>query len=120
MSHRVEDICRYGALQENSTDTHEQPHKPNFKDAFNTSNHNLNYLPQVITVQRHIHCIKVREQNLQVLTQGRENSIAACKVLTSSANLDAALSPQSYAQPVIMRPQNCHDGNHPGAMINDF
>jgi len=50
----VEMICRYGALQHYSAERHEQAHKANFKDSWNASNHNLNYLPQVITFQRRI------------------------------------------------------------------
>jgi len=54
MSHWVEQICRYGALQQYSAERHEQAHETNLKDSWNTSNGNLNYLPQVITIQRHI------------------------------------------------------------------
>jgi len=89
-------------------------------DGWNASNHNLNYLPQVITFQRRILCFEVRELNLQALAQRWENSAAACKVLPSGADLAAPLSPQSYAKPEFMEPQNCCDGKHPDAMIKDF
>jgi len=120
MSHWVEQIRRYGALQQYSAERHEQAHKTNLKDGWNASNHNLHYLPQVITFQRRIVCFEVRELNLQPLAQRWENSAAACKVLPSSADLAAPLSPQSYAKPEFMGPQNRRDGNHPAAMIKDF
>jgi hypothetical protein len=47
----VEQIRRYGTLQQYSAERHEQAHKKNLKDGWNTSNHNLNYLPQVVTFQ---------------------------------------------------------------------
>jgi hypothetical protein len=50
MSHWAEQILRYGALQQYSAERHEQAHKTNLKDGWNASNHNLNYLPQVITL----------------------------------------------------------------------
>jgi hypothetical protein len=93
MSHWVKQIRRSGAMQQYSAERHEQAHKTNLKDFWNASNHNLNYLPQVITFPRHIFCFEVRELNLQVLAQRRENSAAAGKVLTSGADLAAPLSP---------------------------
>ena len=105
MSHWVEQIRRYGALQQYSAERHEQAHKTNLKDGWNTSNHNLNYLPQVITFQRRILCFEIRELNLQALAQRRENSVATCKVLPSGADLAAPQSPQSYAKPEFMGPQ---------------
>jgi len=120
MSHWVEQIHWYGALQQYSAEWHEQAHKINLKDGWNASNHNLNYLPQVITFQRHILCFEVRELNLQALAQRRENSAAGCKILPSGADLAAPLSPQSYANPEFMGPQNCRDGKHPDTMIEDF
>jgi hypothetical protein len=107
-------------LQQYSAERHEQAHKMNLKDGWNASNHNHNYLPQVITFPRCILCFKVRELNFQALAQRRENSAAACKVLPSSADLAAPLSLQSYAKPEFMGPQNCRDGKHPDAMIKDF
>jgi hypothetical protein len=92
----------------------------NLKDGWNTSNHNLNYLPQVITFQHCILCFEVRELNLQALAQRPENRAAACKVLPSGADLAAPLSPQSYTTPEFMGPQNRRDGKHPDAMIKDF
>jgi hypothetical protein len=120
MSHCVGHICRYGALQQYSAKRYEQADKMHLKDGWNASNHNLNYLPQVITFQRRILCVKVRELNLQALTPHRENNTAAWKVLPSGADLAAPLSPQSYATPKFMGPQNRLDGKHPGAMIKDF
>jgi hypothetical protein len=120
MSHWVKQIRRYRAFQQHSTERHEQAHKTNLKDSRNASNHNLNYLPQVITFHRRILCFEVRELNLQALVQRRENSAAACKVLPSVADLAAPLSPQSYAKPESMGPQNRRDGKHPAAMIKDF
>ena len=89
-------------------------------DGWNTSNHNLKYLPQEITFQRHILCFKIRKINLQALAQRRENSAAACKFLPSGADLPAPLSSQSYAKPKFMGPQKRHDGKHPDDMIRDF
>ena len=71
----------------------------NLKDGWSASNHNLNYLPQVITFQRRILCFKIRDLNLEALAQHRENSAAACSVLPSAADLATPLSPQSYAKP---------------------
>jgi hypothetical protein len=120
MSHWAEQIRRYGALQQYSAERHEQAHKTNLKDGWNGSNHNLNYLPQVITFQHRIICFEVRGLNLQALSQRQENSAAACKVLPSGADLAAPVSPQSYAKPKFMAPQNRRDGKHPHAMIKDF
>jgi hypothetical protein len=120
MSHWVEQIRRYGALQQYSAERHEQAHKTNLKDGWNASNHNLNYLPQVITFQRRILCFELRELNLQALAQRRETSAAACKVLQSGADLAAPLGSQSYAKPEFVGPQNRRDGKHPVTMIKDF
>jgi len=95
MSHWVEQIRRYRALQHHSAERHEQAHKTNLKDGWNASNHNLHYLPQVITFQRRILSFEIKELNLQALTRRRENSTATCKVLPSGADLAAPLSPQS-------------------------
>jgi len=120
MSHWAEQIRRYGALQQYSAERHEQAHKTNLKDGWNASNHNLNYLPQVITFQLRILCFEIRELNLLALAQRSENSAAACKVFPSGADLAAPLSSQSYAKPEFMGPQNRRDGMHPDAMIKDF
>jgi len=120
MSHWAGQVRRYGALQQYSAERHEQAQKTNFKDGWNASNHNLNYLPEVITFQRRILCFEIRELNLQALAQRWENSAAACKVLPSGADLAAPQSPQSYAKPEFMGRQNRRDGKHPDAMIKDF
>ena len=109
MSHWVEQIRPYRALQLYSAERHGQAQKTNLKDGWNASNHNLNNQQQVITVQRLIVCFEIRELNLQGLTQRWENSAAACKVLPSGADLAAPLSSQSYAKPEMMGPQNSHD-----------
>jgi hypothetical protein len=57
MAHWVEQIRRYGALQQYSAERYEQAHKTNLEDSWNASNHNLNYLPHVITFQRRILCL---------------------------------------------------------------
>jgi hypothetical protein len=59
MSHWVKQIRRSGGLQQNSADSHIPADKTNLTDGCNTSNHDLNYLPQVITVQRRILCFDV-------------------------------------------------------------
>jgi len=120
MSHWAEQIRRYGALQQYSAERHEEAHETNLKDGWNTSNHNLNYLPQVITFHRRILCFEMREHNLHALASHRENCAATAKVLRSGADLAAALSAQSYAEPELMRPQHRHDGKHPDAMVKDF
>jgi len=120
ISHWVEQIRRYGALQQYSAKRHEQAHKTNLKDGWNNSNHNLNYLSQEISFQRRILCFKIRELNLQALAQCRENSTAACKVLPSGADLAAPQGSQSDAKPKFMGPQNRCDGKHPDAMMKDF
>jgi hypothetical protein len=104
MSHWIKQICCYGALQQYSAERHEQVHSTHLKDGSNASNHNLNYLLQVITFQRHILCFEIRVLNFQALDQGRENSTAAFKVLSSGANLAAPLDSQSYAKPKFMGP----------------
>ena len=120
MSHRVEQIRQYGALQQYSAESHEQAPKTNLKDSWNSSNHNPNYLPQVITFQRRILCFEIREVNLQALAQRREIRAGACKVLPSNTDVTTPLGSQSYAKPDIMGPQNRRDGKRPDAMIKDF
>jgi hypothetical protein len=92
----------------------------NLKDSWNASNHNLNYLPQVITFQHRILCFKIRELDLQALDQHSENSAAACKVFPSCGDLAAPLGSQSYAKPEFMGLQNCRDGKYPDAMIKNI
>jgi len=99
---------------------HEQAHKPNLKHSWNASNHNLNYLPQVITLQCRIVYSEIRAHNLQALAQYRENSTAACNVHPSGADLAAPRSSQSYVKPEFMGPQNCGDGYHSDAIIKQF
>ena len=120
MSHWLEHIRRSGALQQYSARRHEQARTTNPKDGWNASNHNLNYVPQVITFQHRIVCFEIRELNLQALAQRRENSTAPCPVLPAGADLAAPLSSQSYAKPEFMGPQNRRDGNHLDSMIKDF
>jgi hypothetical protein len=92
----------------------------NLTSGWNTSNHNLEYLPQVFTFQRRILCFGIRELNMEALAQHRENSPATSKVLPYGADLAAPLRSQSYAKPKSMGPQNRRDGNHPDAMTTDF
>jgi len=120
MSHWVEQIRRYRALQQHSAQWHEQAHKTNLKDGWNASNHNLNYLLHVITFERRILCFEIWELNLQALVQRQENSAANCKVLPSGADLAAPLSFQSYPKPEFIGPQNRGDGKHLDSMIKDF
>ena len=65
----AEQIRRYGALQLYSAETHEHAHKTNLKDGWNASNHNHNYVPQVITFQCRILGFEIRELNLEALPQ---------------------------------------------------
>jgi hypothetical protein len=97
-SYWAEQICRYGTLQQYPAERNEQAHKTTLTDGWNASNHNLNYLPQVITCQRCILCFEISELNLQALAQRWENSAAACKVFPSSADLAAPLISQSNLQ----------------------
>jgi len=120
MSQWVEQICQYGALQLYPAQRHEQAHQTNLKDGWNASNHNLNYLPQVITFERRILSIEMIEVNHQALAQRRENSAAASKVLPSSADLAAPLSSQSYTKLKFMGHQNSRDGKCLDAVINDI
>ena len=120
MSHWAEQICQYRALQQYSAERHEQAHKPNLKESWNASNHNLNYLPQAITFQCRILCFEIRELDLQALAQRWENSAAVCKVFPSGADLAVSLSSQSDAKPKFMGPRNSRGGIHTDAMIKDF
>jgi len=106
MSHWAEQILQYGALQQYSAERHEQAHKTNLKDGWNASNHNLNYLPQIITFERRILCFEIRELNLHALTQRWKNSAAACKVFLSGADLAAPLSSQANLQALAQRWEN--------------
>jgi hypothetical protein len=94
MSHWVKHICRYGALQQYSAKRHTLAHETNLKDCLNASNHDLNYLPQVITFHHRILGFEVRELNLQALAQRRQESAAALKGLPSGDDQVLSLSPQ--------------------------
>jgi len=94
MSHWVEQIRPYRALQPYSAESHEQAHKMNLKDVWNASDQNLNYLPQVITFQRRNLCFDIREVNVQALAQRRENSAAPCQVIPSGVHVAAPMSCQ--------------------------
>jgi hypothetical protein len=120
MSHWVEQIPRHAVLQQYSVVRHEQAHKTYLKDCWNVSNHNLNYLPQVSTIHRHIFCFVICELNLQALAQRQQNSAATWTVLPSGADLAAPLSSQSSSKPEFMGLQNRRDGKHSDAMIKDF
>jgi hypothetical protein len=89
ISHWVEHNRRYGDLQPYSAERHEQAHKTHLQDGWNASNHNLNYLPQVITFQYCILCFEIRKLNLQAVAQCRENNAAISKVPPSGADLAA-------------------------------
>jgi hypothetical protein len=120
MYYWVEPIRQSGALQLYSAERHEPAHKMNHKDRWKASNHNLNYMPQVITFQLRILCFEIRELNLEPLPQRRENSAATCKVLPSGADLAAPLSSLSYAKRESRGPQNRRGGKHPDAVIKNF
>jgi hypothetical protein len=107
-------------LQQHSAERHQHAHKTKLKDRLNASNHNLNYLPLVITFQRRILCIKNREPNLPAIAQCWENSTATCTVLTSGAALAAPIIAQLNAKYEFKEPKNHHDGKHPDAMIKDL
>jgi len=94
MSHWVEQIRRSRFLQQYSSQRHEGTHKTNLKDGWNASNPNVNYLPQVMTFQRHILSFKISELELHALAQRQETRTATCKVLPSDPDLAAPLSPQ--------------------------
>jgi hypothetical protein len=120
MADWVEQIRRYGALQQYSAERHEQAHKTNLKDGWTASNDNLNYLPQVITFQRRIPCFEICKLNLKAPAQRRENSIVTCNVLPCGIDLAPSLSSQSNAKPQFRGPQYHRDGKHPGAILKDF
>jgi len=120
MSPWVKQILPYRALRLYHAERQERAHETNLKDGWNAFNHNLNYLPHVITFQHRILCFEIRELNPQALAQHRENSAAPCTVLPSGADLAAPLSFKSYPKPEFMGPQNRCDGKHPDAMIKDF
>jgi hypothetical protein len=120
ISHWAEQIPHYWALQQYSAERHEHTHQMNLEDTWNTSNHNLHYLPQVITFQHRILWFEIRELNLHALAQCWENSAASNIVHPSSADLAAPLSSQSYANPKFMGPQSHSSGKLPDAKFQDF
>jgi len=85
MSHSVRLICRYGALQQFCGKRHGHARTTKLKAIWNASNHNLNYLPQVITIQYLILCFEMRVLNLETIGQLQEKSSAPCTVLPSGA-----------------------------------
>ena len=64
MFHSVEQIRRDGALQQYSASRHEHALKTNLKYCWNTSNHNLHFLPEVIIFLPYIVCVEIRNLNL--------------------------------------------------------
>jgi hypothetical protein len=64
MCNWAEPVHRYRALQQNSAERHEQAQKTNHKDSWNSSKHNRNYLPQVVTFQHRILCFEISELNV--------------------------------------------------------
>jgi len=50
MSYWVAPIHRYRAIHQYSPARHEPAHEMNLKDRWNASNHNLNYMLQIITL----------------------------------------------------------------------
>jgi len=97
ISHRAEQICWYGTVQQYFAKRHVQAHKTNLMTSCNASNHNLNYLPQVITFQCPILCFAVIEFSIQAPAQRGANIAHVCKVLPSGADLTAPLSFPPYA-----------------------
>jgi len=107
-------------LQHCAAERHEHAHKTNLKDAWNASNQNLNYRPQVFTFQHPNLYFAFRELNLQAFAQRWEISTTTCKSFNSSGDLAAPLSSQSYVKPELIGPQNWPEGNLPDSMIKDF
>jgi hypothetical protein len=120
MSHWVEQLPQYGALQQYSAERHEDAHQKNLNDGWNASNHNLGCLLQGLTFLRCIRYFKIRELNLQAIAQCSENGTATCKVLPSGSDLAAHLSFQSYAKAECMGPQNRRNDKPPDTIIKDF
>jgi hypothetical protein len=90
------------------------------KASWNASNHNLNSLPKVITIQSHILCFEIRELNLQAIALSRENRVAPGKLLPSGTVPAAPLSSQLSRKPSFMGPQNRRDSKHPDCMNKDI
>jgi hypothetical protein len=64
--------------------------------------------------------LEIRERNLQSLAYSQENTTATCNVLSFDVDLAATLSPQSYAMPEFLGPQNLSAGKLPDSMIKVF
>ena len=105
MSHWVEQILQYRALQQSSTERHEQAHKMNLTDGGNASNHNLNYLQHVITFQRRIHFIEISKVNLETLAHRWVIIAVTCKVFLSGADLAVPSAPSDMCSPNSWDPQ---------------
>jgi hypothetical protein len=99
MFHWVEQICRYGGLQQYSVERRIQVPKMNLKDGWNASKHNLYCLLQLITSQHRIFCFEIRDLHPQAIAQHPKDGNATCKVLPSGADLAAPLSSKFYAKP---------------------
>jgi len=120
MSHWVDQIDWYGTFHQYSAERHEQAHKMNLKDSWNSSNSNLNYLPQVITFECRILHFEIRELNPQALAQHPEKSADDCCFFPSGADLAVPMSMQSYAKHDFTGPQICCDGKHPDTVMKQF
>jgi hypothetical protein len=113
MSHFAAQIRLYGSLPQWSAEAHEQAHKANLKDGWNASNHNLNYLPQVITFQRRILCFGIRELNILALARRRERDAK------NEEEPPPPLSPP-YTKPRFIGPQAQKGKDDGDALIKDF
>jgi hypothetical protein len=98
-------IRQYGSLPQWSTESQEHAHKINLKDGWNSPNHNVNYLPQILSFHRHILCFEIRELNTQALNQD-------CPKIERPSSKDPKLQ--------FIGPQNQYSRNHPDALIKDF
>jgi len=85
-----------GILRQYSAERHQHVHNINLKDGWNPSNHNVNYLPQVITFQHRICCLDITVLNHRALAPRRETTADRCNVLPFGAGLAAPLSSQSH------------------------
>jgi len=120
MSQWIKQSHRYGDLQQPPAHRNEQLHTTHLKYHWNTSNHNLNYLPQLSTDQCRIFSFEASELNLQASAQCRTYSSASSNDLPSGADFASPLPSQSYVNHKFMGPQIYPDGKHPDTMIRDF
>jgi hypothetical protein len=74
----------------------------NVKDSWNDSDHNISYLPQVLTFQHHILCFQITELNVQSRIQCWGNSAGASNFLGSGADVAAPMCSQSNAKPKFL------------------